>query len=128
RLQMAYGHFEGSMYAAAVEARTIGVSAHEPALDARNERARDRKLLLGLPALSSSPFAGSAIVLWDSGPGRTQPPPLANLPPPPASAADRDPHEDPRYTPAAQLQTSAFLEPGGAVVEVCGGQPCHSSN
>lgn len=127
-LQIAYGDFEVSMYAAAVEARSVGVSAHEPALDASNDRARDRKLLLGLPAISSYPFAGSAIVLWDSGPGHTQPPPLVNLPPPPASAANRDPHEDPRYTPAAQLQTSAFLEPDGAVLDVCGGQPCHSSN
>ena len=127
-LQIAYGDFEVSMYAAAVEARTVGVSAHEPALDASNDRARDRKLLFGLPAISSYPFAGSAIVLWDSGPARTQPPPLANLPPAPARASNRDPHEDPRYTPAAQLQTSAFLEPNGAVVEVCGGQPCHSSS
>jgi hypothetical protein len=127
-LQIAYGDFEVSMYAAAVEARSVGVSAHAPALDANNDRARDRKLLFGIPAISSYPYAGSAIVLWDSGPGRTHPPPLANLPPPAASAANGDPHEDPRYTPAAQLQTSAFLEPGGGVIEVCGGQPCHSSS
>ena len=127
-MQIAYGDFQVSMYAAALEARTVGVSAHEPALDASNDRGRDRKLLFGLPAISSYPFAGSAIVLWDSGPGRTHPPPLANLPPPPASAANRDPHEDPRYTPAAQLQTSAFLEPDGAVVEVCGERPCHTSS
>ena len=28
---------------------------------------------------------------------------------------------------AAQLQISDFLEPDGAVVNVCGGTPCHSS-
>jgi hypothetical protein len=39
-----------------------------------------------------------------------------------------DPHQDPRNTPAAQQQISDFLEPNGAVTDVCGGQPCHSSD
>jgi hypothetical protein len=125
-MQVAYGDFQVSTFAAAVEARTIGASAHEPALDSGDDRLRDRELLLGLPAIPSYPFGGSAIVLWDSGPGRTQPPPLVNLPPV-ASAGDQDPHEDPRYTPAAQSQISDFLAPGGAVVDTCGEQPCHTS-
>ncbi len=125
-MQVAYGDFQVSTYAAAAEARTAGVFVHEPALDAGGERARDADLLLGVPALPAGPFAGSAIVMWDSGPGRTQPPPLANLPPL-ASALNLDPHEDPRYTPAAQQQLSDFLAPAGAVVDVCDGQPCHSS-
>lgn len=41
--------------------------------------------------------------------------------------ANIDPHEDPRNTPAAQEQISDFLEPSGAVVNVCGGAPCHAS-
>ena len=123
-LQNAYGDFQVSMYAGAAEARTIGASAVEPALDP--SRARDRNLLYGIPAIGSYPFAGSAIELWDSGPGRVQPPPVGNVPPTKA-ANNIDPHEDPRKTPAAQLQISDFLEPGGAVANVCGGSPCHTS-
>jgi hypothetical protein len=126
-MQIAYGDFQVSMYAAAAEARTIGASAHVPALDMSGDRARDQQLLFGVPAISSYPFAGSAIVLWDSGPGHTQAPPLANLPPLANNPASQDPHEDPRYTPAAQLQISDFLAPAGAVVDVCGGLPCHTS-
>ena len=124
-MQIAYGDFQVSMYAAAYEARTIGVSAYQPALEAA--RARDQQLLFGLPAIGSFPFAGSAIELWDSGAGRTQPPPLEALPPPLATAGDADPHEDPRYTPAAQQQISDFLQPGGAVSDVCGSLPCRAS-
>jgi hypothetical protein len=123
-IQIAYGDFEVSMYAAAVEARTIGASAYEPALDLEDDRVRDSNLFFAIPAISDYPFAGSAIVLWDSGPGRTQPPPLENLPPV-ASSDDQDPHEDPRYTPAAQLQISEFLRPAGGVIDACNGQPCH---
>jgi hypothetical protein len=126
-MQIAYGDFQVSMYAAAAEARTIGASAHVPALDTSGDRARDQQLLFGVPAISSYPFAGSAIVLWDSGPGHTQAPPLANLPPLTNNPASQDPHEDPRYTPAAQLQISDFLTPAGAVVDVCAGLPCHTS-
>jgi hypothetical protein len=126
-MQIAYGDFQVSMYAAAMEARSIGAYAYEPALDATTDRARDAQLLFGIPAIPAFPFTGSAIVLWDSGPGRTQPPPLANLPPLAPAPANVDPHEDPRYTPAAQLQISEFLRPGGAVVDVCGGLPCHAS-
>jgi hypothetical protein len=122
-MQIAYGDFEVSMYAAAVEARTIGAYAHEPALELEGDRLQDANLFFGIAAISRYPFEGSAIVLWDSGPGRTQPPPLADLPPV-ASAANEDPHEDPRYTPAAQLQVSDFLAPNGAVADVCDGQPC----
>ena len=122
-MQVAYGDFEVSMYAAAYEARSIGASAYEPALDLETNRAQDRNLLFGVPPISAYPFSGSAIVLWDSGPGRTAPPPLAALPPS-ASATNVDPHEDPRYTPRAQEQISDFLRPGGAVDDVCAGEPC----
>jgi hypothetical protein len=122
-MQVAYGDFEVSMYAATLEARSIGALAYEPALAPGGARAQDANLLFGIPPIRGYPFGGSAIVLWDSGPGRTQPPPLADLPPVPG-ATNIDPHEDPRYTPAAQLQVSEFLQPYGAVLDVCGGRPC----
>ncbi len=124
-MQIAYGDFQVSMYAGAAEARTIGASAYEPALDP--DRSRDRNLFYGIPAIGHYPFHGSAIEIWDSGPGRVQEPPVGNIPPT-AGATNIDPHQDPRNTPAAQQQISDFLEPDGAVTDVCGGAPCHSSD
>jgi hypothetical protein len=124
-MQIAYGDFQVSMYAAAAEARSIGAHAYQPALDP--VRADDRNLLWGLPAIGRFPFGGSAVEVWDSGPGRVQSPPTGNVPPTPA-ANNNDPHQDPRNSPAAQQQISDFLTPGGAVTDVCGGQPCHASD
>jgi hypothetical protein len=83
-------------------------------------------LFYGIPAIGHFPFSGSAVEIWDSGAGRVQPPPVANIPPT-AGANNIDPHEDPRKTPAAQEQISDFLQPNGSVVDVCGGAPCHTS-
>jgi hypothetical protein len=126
-MQIGYGDHQVSMYAAAVEARTIGAAVHEPALDLNNNRARDRNLFYGVPAVQHYPFPGSAIVIWDDGPGMTQPPPFANIPPV-ESSTNNDPHEFVRSTPAARVQKSEFLEPGGAVFDVCSGSPCHTFN
>jgi hypothetical protein len=123
-MQIGYGDFQVSMYSGAAEARTVGVSAYEPALDP--DRSRDRNLFYGIPAIGHYPFDGSAIEIWDSGPGRVQEPPVGNIPPT-ASATNIDPHQNPRNTPAAQQQISDYLEPDGAVVNVCGGAPCHTS-
>ncbi|HET6870536.1 MAG TPA: hypothetical protein VFH80_31775 [Solirubrobacteraceae bacterium] len=123
-MQIAYGDFQVSMYAGAAEARSIGASAYEPALDP--VRADNQNLFWGIPAIKHFPFHGSAVEIWDSGPGRVQSPPVGNVPPTPGPT-NSDPHSDPRNTPAAQDQISDFLEPNGAVASVCGGQPCHAS-
>src|SRR5581483_4842358 len=86
-MQIAYGDHQVSMYAAAVEARTIGAAAHVPALD--SDRARDRNLFFGIPSIGHYPYHGSAIVIWDAGPGLVAEPPFANNPP----MALQDPHE-----------------------------------
>jgi hypothetical protein len=124
-MQVAYGDHQVSMYSAAIEARTVGASAHQPALDLNTNRSRDRNLFFGIPAIGRYPFGGSAIVIWDSGPGRVQPPPFANLAPV-DSATNHDPHEDVRNTKAARAQKSDFLQPNGKVIDVCGGKPCHT--
>jgi hypothetical protein len=126
-MQIAYGDHQVSMYAAAVEARTIGAEVHVPALDLNTNRARDRNLFYGVPAIRHYPFAGSAIVLWDAGPGLVAPPPFGNIPPV-ESATNTDPHEFPRNTPAARVQKSNFLRPNGVVTDVCSGKPCHTFN
>ncbi|MEO8966157.1 MAG: hypothetical protein ABI355_01060 [Solirubrobacteraceae bacterium] len=125
-MQIAYGDFQVSDYSAAVEARTVGASVYRPALELTTNRAANGNLFYGLPAIRAFPFHGSAIEIWDSGAGRVQPPPFANLPPVKA-VNNIDPHEDVRSTPLARVQKSAFLAPGGAVIDVCGGRPCRSS-
>jgi len=120
-MQVAYGDHQVSQYAAAVEARTVGAEVHVPALD-QPARAQDVNLYFGVPAIQSYPFDGSAIVIWDDGPGLVPPPPLTNTPP----TTGRDPHGDVRATVAARTQKSDFLDANGSVVDVCGGLPCHT--
>ncbi len=120
-MQVAYGDHQVSQYAAAVEARTIGASVYQPALDLP-ARAQDEKLFYGIPAIPRDPFNGSGIVIWDDGPGLVPSPPVANL----APTSGPDPHGDVRATVAARTQKSEFLKPNGRVVDVCGGQPCHT--
>jgi len=126
-MQISYGDHQVSNYAAAVEARTIGASVHVPALDLNTNRARDRNMFYGVPAIGRYPFHGSAIVIWDGGPGLVQPPPVGNIAPA-DTATNNDPHEYVRNTPAARQQKSDFLQANGAVVDVCGGEPCHTYN
>jgi hypothetical protein len=106
----------------------VGASAYQPSLDLNTNRKRDRNLFYGIPAIKKFPFNGSAIEVWDSGPGFVSPPPLVNAPPSETKTGDRqDPHSKVRVTPAAIQQKSDFLEPNGSIVNVCGGQPCHTA-
>jgi hypothetical protein len=123
-MHVAYGDFQVTQYAAAVEARTIGARAYQPALDLP-ARQQDVNLFYGVPAIEKFPFKGSAIVVWDSGPGNNTPPPLTNTAPEEPENGE-DPHGDPRSTVAARQQKSDFLQRKGRVTDVCGGQPCHT--
>jgi hypothetical protein len=126
-MQISYGDHQVSDYAAMVQARTIGAAAHQPALDLNTDRARDRHMFYGIPTIAQYPFSGSAIVIWDGGPGQVQPPPFANIAPM-NSATNKDPHEFVRDTVAARTQKSDFLKPNGFVVDVCAGKPCHTDS
>jgi hypothetical protein len=119
-MHVAYGDFQVSMYAAMVEARTIHAAAHAPALDS-SRLGQDGNLLFGIPAIQSYPYHGSGVVVWDSGPGLVDPPPVTNT----APSGPHDPHSDPRSTVAARTQKAKFLRQG-AIVDVCGGDPCHT--
>jgi hypothetical protein len=85
-----------------------------------------------IPGIPTFPFVGSALVLWDIGPKRTENgetvgtdvPPTTNTPP--GEQAGQDPHEFPRRSPAARMQKSAFLSIGGQVIDVCGSNPCYA--
>jgi hypothetical protein len=119
-MQVGFGDHQVTNYAADVEARTIGARLYRPTLDAG--RIPDRRIGYGLARIPGLPFAGSALVYWDSGPAVTPTPPLENLP----NRGGEDPHEHVRSTPAARVQKSRFLLEG-RVYDVCGGRPCHTS-
>jgi len=93
----------------------------------------DVDVLWDLPPIAGYPFDGSAIVYWDTGPVRPDPdnpgqtigvppPPLENVP----NRAGEDPHGAPRGAPEAVQLVSEFLQPGGAITDVCAGGPCHA--
>jgi hypothetical protein len=116
-MHVAFGDHQVSDTTAEVEARTIGARGFEPPLDPGRSPWRRFQLI---PSIGKFPFGGSAIVMWDSG---TPAPPITNTP----NRGGEDPHSDPRSTPAARIQKSAFLRIDGMVVDVCGGKPCHSA-
>jgi len=119
-LMSAIGDQQVSGFQAEVEARTIGASVRRPAADPG--RLPEKTQAWGIPSIKAYPFAGSALIFWDSGPGHNGVAPIANL----APKDGEDPHEDPRATPANRDQKSAFLMPDGMVINTCGATPCHS--
>jgi hypothetical protein len=115
-MHIAFGDHQVSPDAANIQARTIGARIHEPAV-VPGRLPYVEPYYWGIEPIPSYPYAGSAIVIWDSG---APVPPLVNLPP----RVGEDPHGDPRSDPDARVQKSEFLKPDGAVVDVCGGAPC----
>jgi hypothetical protein len=129
-LHVAFGDHQVSMWTAEVEARTIGAATNPMPLDPG--RHPDTDPLFGIPRIQPFPYAGSAIIYFDSGPpsapGLTDgvvPPPITNTPPRPPEYGG-DPHSHPRSAAHARVQKSAFLQIGGQVIDVCGGGPCYA--
>ena len=117
-LHEAFGDHQVANVTTEVEARTVGAQIHTPAMDPG--RHSDVNPFYGITPIGSYPFGSSAFVVWDSG----QPtPPTTNTPP----TAGSDPHSHPRNSAAARLQKSEFLKVGGAVVDVCGSEPCYAN-
>jgi len=132
-LDVAFGDHQVSDYQAAVEARTIGASAHKPVV--YKGRWPGMNLAWGIPTLRKYPFPGSAFYVWDGGPIResppgsgkfvgTEPPPFTNTP----NRSGEDPHSLPRATPAEQQLVSDFF--GGAIPKTdnCNKGPCYSGS
>ncbi len=128
-LHVGLGDHQVAQVAAEVEARTIGALARTPYTDPGRDSDLDPNY--AIPSIPSFPLAGSALVLWDIGPKRTENgetvgtdvPPITNTPP---TDAGQDPHEFPRRSPAGRQQKSAFLSIGGQVIDVCGANPCYA--
>jgi hypothetical protein len=112
-LHVALGDHQVANIATEVQARTLGLPIHRPVMAADRSTAVEQWFGLGLLAY---PYEGSGVVLWDSG---SPMPPDLNQPP----REGRDPHGDPRQTPAAIEQIIAFLTTG-QIVDTCGDDPC----
>jgi hypothetical protein len=116
--EVAFGDHQVANVTAEVAARTTGARILLPGLAAG--RSTDVVPFWGITPISFLPWNGSAIVYWDSG---NPAPPTGNVAPT-EPAYGQDPHEFPRRSPLNQQQKSAFLQPNGTVIDVCGGQPC----
>ena len=126
-LHVALGDHQVAPVTAEVMARTIGARVWDK-LDPG--RSADGKPFWGIPPLTRFPSAGSALVVFDSGPVTpanpqgTPLPPETNTPP----SAGTDPHEFPRRTQEARTMKDQFLRVGGRLQSPpCGGAVCHSN-
>ena len=128
-MNVAFGDHQVSNFQADVMARTIGASTRDPVLYPGRWPGVD--VLWDVPRIGSFPFDGSAVIYGDIGPVRPDPgdpgetigvppPPLTNVP----NRAGEDPHGAPRGAPQAVQLMSDFLQPNGAVTNVCGTTAC----
>jgi hypothetical protein len=115
----AFGDHQVANIGTETEARTIGAYVRTPTI--APGRSNDLMPFWGIPSVPSNPFDGSVLELWDFG---TPAPPTESIPPRPPQYGD-DPHGLARNVPAVRDQVSAFLQPGGTFVDVCGPDPCH---
>jgi hypothetical protein len=119
-MQASFGDHQVANVAAEVEARTIGASVYQPALDPG--RYWNPNGIFGLSPIGSFPFFGSALVYWDGGPlgspGGTATPPNEDIPPrPPAFGSD--PHSYTRSDVKARAQKSDFLQGPSQINNYC---------
>jgi hypothetical protein len=132
-MNIAFSDHQVTVWAADVEARTIGASTHKPVVYPGRWPGVDK--LWRIPRIKEYPFRDSAIVYWDTGPTRPNPeepgeligtdvPPIENLP----NRTGEDPHGAPRRTPAEQQMVSDFLRPNrrSKITDTCNGQACYA--
>jgi hypothetical protein len=136
-MTVAFGDHQVTNWASEVEARTIGASLREPALDAG--RYPGPTPYWGLARIGSFPFDGpAAMVVGDLGPLRpcpndgvtacegseagTPPPPLDNNP----NTEGVDPHgPDWAQSPEGEAAIGQWLRPDGFLPAVCDDHPCY---
>ncbi|GAB3434485.1 hypothetical protein [Flindersiella endophytica] len=113
----ALGDHQVANAATEVEARTVGARVRQPAV--APGRSLDVSPFWGISPVPATPYAGSALVMVDSG---SPLPPPANLPP----REGADPHSHPRNSPAIRAMIAHFLDTG-ELVDTCAGVPCTAS-
>jgi len=125
----AFGDHQVTNWATDVMARTLGVAMRVPATDPGRHPA-GVNAYWGIPAIGEYPFAGSAMVVGEIGPLRTEsgrtkgttPPPVDNN----ANRAGVDPHgPDWSEQEDGYLAIGTFLSPDGYLPAVCGEGPCY---
>lgn len=136
-MQIALGDHQVSNFASDVQARTIGAKTNIGAIDER--RWPNYEDLWGIPRIEPDeyPFAGDSIIYWDGGPLRpndsgigsrpligTGVSPYENIAPNQVDPRWEDPHGAPRGATGPVEMISAFLEPNGAIPDLCGPNPC----
>jgi hypothetical protein len=132
-MDMSFGDHQVTDFEADVEARTIGASAHRPAI--YKGRWPNTEVLWNVPRISSYPYTGSAAYYWDIGPVRespsgsgkfigTEPPPYENLP----NRTGEDPHSAPRAAPAEQQLVSDFFDGAIQKSDNCNRGPCYAGS
>ena len=135
-ISMAYGDHQVANVATEVEARTIGASLRQPALDAFRLPAGFDQPFFDLPTLGSLPADGNSMWVWDIGPKRDDPGPgdvLGTDPPPITNTAPNDsfgvdPHDTViRSSAAIRQQIATFIKPGGTITDPCGAAPCYAA-
>lgn len=136
-LHVGLGDFQVTHYSAEVMARTIGAAIHEPTTRLGDHQ--DDNPYYAISAIQQYPHSGHAIMIWDSGGydtannrGNALPPtnntgllegPTTDGP----EYGGRDPHGSPRSTVDAREQKWEFMS-SGAVIDVCGSNPCYSDD
>ena len=114
-LHVAFGDHQVAPVSAEIQARTIGAKMHRPMV--AEGRLPDVTPGWGIETIPAYPYAGSAIIVWDSG---SPTPPTTNLPP----RGGRDPHGDPRSNVDVRRQKAAFLSTESVLIDICGDDPC----
>jgi hypothetical protein len=112
-LNVAYGDYQVANVSAEVEARTIGARLLQTAVAPSRHWSIDPAF--GLDVFDTDgggalmPYAGSALVYWDSG---NLAPPNGNIPP---HVVGGDPHGDPRSAPRSGPQRIRFFDTGEVI-------------
>lgn len=116
-LHVAYGDYQVANVSAEVEARTIGARLLQGSLAPSRHWSVDPAFGLDTFEVDAEgnllPYAGSALVYWDSG---NPAPPNGNVPP---AGVGQDPHSDPRKEIDSGIQRITFYDTG-EVIDVRG--------
>jgi hypothetical protein len=119
----AFSDYQVANVATGVMARTYGAAVRTPALDPTTRAGMDYTLWstasVDASSLGSTPFTGSALVMWDFG---TPEPPRTNTAP--GFPGFPDPHGLGGRVPAVRQMASEFLQTDGRLIDVCSGLPC----
>jgi hypothetical protein len=118
-MQIGYGDHQVANITAEDEARTIGAGGLYPPLESFRYGPY-KNVFWNIPQITSFPYDGSGITMFDTGPvgadaachhNGTDPPPASDTP----NRSGEDPHEAPRRSFYGQIQKSDFMSVGGMV-------------